>query len=898
MEYPRETPRWRRYLRFLRRDVQADIDDELRFHLEARVEELMAQGRDAASARRTALEEFGDVGQVRQGLRQIGERMTRRQRHGEWLDGWRQDLLHALRSIRRTPAMTAAIVLTLALGLGLNTAMFSLINAVFLQPPAGVAEPAALRRIWTEVNFRSGAQFWSGYHFDEFRRATAALSSLGETATYRYPSEVRLGRGESATTAVLSTATSNYFDLLGVRPALGRFFTAEEDELGNPTAVAVVSHAFWQRSMGGDRAALGQSLLLNRQPYVVIGVAAEGFTGTDLEPAEVWVPTSTTTGYGGGTPWWMDSNVNGFQLLVRLGEGIPEEAVEARLTTVLGHQEQADTTAGRRAVVRTGSIIRARGPGKKEQELEIAMRLAGVSVIVLVITCANVVNLLLARALRRRREIAVRLALGISKLRLARLVVTESMLLALMAGLAATLAATWGGVVLRRILLPDVTWMRSPLDWRVLVAAAGTAVAAGVVAGLVPAVQSGATELTENLRAGARGGFVRRSRTRTFLVAAQTAFSLMLLVGAALFVRSLAHVRALDLGFEADRLVLARVAFEETDRARDSLLPVRFAALAERLRHTPGIENAALTTLTPMSGFSMVGYFPDVDIAPDGKPMGIYWAVSPEYFATAGTRLVRGDGFPVSGGQGSLVVNESMARALWPDQDPIGRCVRFETEEAVCTTVTGVVATARWDELIEEPTPQFYLPLDHMPFAIGRGRVVVVRASGASGGAAVAAVEVVTREVFPDGVPRLQTMSAVVEPKYRPWRLGATLFTIFGVLAAVVALVGIFSTVAYGVGQRTHEFGVRAALGARLGDIVRQGIGEGLRAVALGVLAGIGLALLAGRMVASLLYGVAPSDPVAIAVVAVGLLAAALVAAGIPAVRAGRVNPVTALREE
>jgi predicted permease len=900
MEYPGQTPIWRRYLRFFRRDVPADVDDELGFHFDARIEELVSQGESADSARAQALEEFGDVAAVRRGLATIGGRMAHLEQHREWIGGWIQDISYALRSLRRAPALTATIVVTLALGLGVNTAMFSLLNAVFLKPPAAVSHPEQLRRVWTEVTFRSGPQFWSGYDFSQFQQATTALAGLGETATYRWPSEARLGRGETASTASISAATSNYFGLLGVRPALGRFFTAEEDRLGNGANVAVVSHAFWQRSLGGDRSALGQTLVLNRELYVVIGVAAEGFTGVDLEPTEVWMPVATTKGYGGATPWWMDRNVNGFQILVRLAERVRDEAVDARLTTALHIEGPKEVMTDRQAVSRTGSIITARGPGKKAQEVQIALRLAGVSLIVLLIACANVVNLLLARAIRRRREIAVRLALGISRARLARLVLTESVLLALMAGAAATLAASWGGLILRRILLPDIQWTRSPIDWRVLVAAVIAAVAAGLLAGAVPALQSGATELVATLRAGVREWFVRRSRTRSFLVAAQTAFSLMLLVGAALFVRSLSNVRALDLGFDADRLLFGRIAFESDDKSRDSLVPGRFAELAERLRGIPGIESAALATMIPMTGFSTMSYYPDVDTLQHRKPWGMFWAVSREYFVTAGTRLIRGQGFPPGGAGGSatVIVNEAMARALWPGQDPIGRCVRFEKPDAACSTIVGVVATARWDEVIEDATPQFYLPLERVGFRFGSRRVLVVRAGGAELAGVSGAVRAALREAFPDGVSRIQTMAAVLEPKYRPWRLGATLFSIFGALAAVVAVVGVFSTVSYRVGQRTHEFGVRVAMGAQVSDIVRHGLGEGLQAVALGIAAGIALALLAGRLVASLLYGVSPGDPVAIAVVALGLLAAAAAAALIPALRAGRVDPVAALRAE
>lgn len=419
------------------------------------------------------------------------------------------------------------------------------------------------------------------------------------------------------------------------------------------------------------------------------------------------------------------------------------------------------------------------------------------------------------------------------------------------------------------------------------------------MAGAIPAVQSGATELTDSLKAGTREGQVRPGRIRGALVVAQTALSLVLLVGAALFVKSLSNVRSLDLGFDAGELLFARVAFESQDPVRDSLVPARMAEVAERLRGVAGVEGAALTAMRPLSGFSTVAFYPDIDTLSHKKPEGMFWAVSAEYFATAGTRMVRGESFPAGSGAGrapAVIVNEAMADALWPGENPLGRCVRFDKPAAACSTVIGVVETARWGKLIEEATPQFYLPLESMPFAWARSsRELAVRAG--PGKAAVSAlVRSALLDAFPEGVPRITAMKGVLEPLYRPWRLGATLFSLFGLLAAMVAVMGVFSTVSYSVSQRTHEFGVRVALGAQLLDIVRQGLGEGLRSVIVGILTGIALALAAGRLVASLLYGIAPGNPGVIAIVGLGLLAAALGAALIPAWRAGRVDPVSVLR--
>ena len=318
-------------------------------------------------------------------------------------------------------------------------------------------------------------------------------------------------------------------------------------------------------------------------------------------------------------------------------------------------------------------------------------------------------------------------------------------------------------------------------------------------------------------------------------------------------------------------------------------------------RGSPGVQGTALTINTPLSGFSTRYYFPDVDTLAHEKPMGLSWAVSPGYFATAGTRLVNGHIFPlggVTGGPLFVIVNEAMARALWPGENPIGRCVRFDKADAPCSSVVGVVATVRWNGLIEEPGPQFYLPLANALDANGPDRTLVVRADAADMASVAGRVRSALRETFPDGVPRLESMAAVLEPKYRPWRLGATLFSLFGVLAALVAVVGVFSTVSYSVSQRTHEFGVRVALGAQLADIVRHGLAEGLVTVSIGVAVGIGLVLATGRLVASLLYGIRPGDPVVLTIVALALLSAATAAALVPAWRAGRVDPVAVLRGE
>lgn len=900
MQFPLGTPRWRRYLRFWRPNAHADIDDEIRFHFDARIEELLTQGVPGDEARRRAVEEFGDVHAVTRELRDIDDRLARRRGRAEWLDSIRQDVTFATRSLRGSPGVAIAIILTLALGLGVNTAVFSLLDAIFLRPPGGVAAPQHVRRLWTEHTFRTGVEYWPGYDYPTYSAVREALASRAELAIYRQPSAVKLGTGGDTPKAMLSNASSGYFHLLGARLAAGRFFTADEDRMGAGAHVAVVSHAFWNRVLGAESSALGRTIVLDREPYTVIGVVKPEFTGVDLDATDVWTPVATITGYESG-PWWMGRNVNGFQILMRPADRVSDETIESRVNTVMRRKDLVSRWGDTASVSRVGSIIRARGPGKRLQEVEIATRLGGVAIIVLLIACANVVNLLLARAVRRRREIALRLALGISRARLASLLIVESLLLAVIAGVAAILAAYWGGVLLRSILLPDIHWTRSPLDWRILVLAIAATFVAGFIAGLIPAFQSASIELTDALKAGAREGQTYRSRVRSALVMAQSALSVMLLVGAALFVQSLKNVRHLDLGFDTSRLLFAHVTFESKDKTRDAAMPARLAELATRLRSTPGIDGTAMTAMRPMWGFSTETYFPDADTITNKKPPGMFWAVSSDYFGAAGTRLIAGQPFPRASGAAmppSVLVNDAMARALWPGMSPIGRCIRFDTPDARCNVVIGVVETARFGHVIEEPTPQFYLPLENLPFPYRGTGEIVIRARESNMPAITRQVRAMLRDAFPAGSPVITQLSTALEPQYRPWRLGATLFSVFGVLALVVAAVGIYSTVSYDVNQRTQEFGIRVALGARLSDVVGHVLGGGLRTVGVGVVVGVIGALLGGRLVTSLLYGIAPSDPAVIAVVVVTLLFVATMAALGPAWRAARVDPMSALRLE
>jgi putative ABC transport system permease protein len=627
------------------------------------------------------------------------------------------------------------------------------------------------------------------------------------------------------------------------------------------------------------------------------------FTGLDLNATDIWLPLgSFGVDYIRGA-WWESPNVNGFAVLIQPTGDSAIRQIEDRATLAL-RTYYATIPWGKTDslnVAQLGSVIAARGPGEQQQEVKVATRLAGVAAIVLLIACANVINLLLARAVQRRREIAVRLALGISRARLIRLLVIESVMLGLVAGAAALLAAQWGGSILRSLLLPDVHWGTGALNLQVILFAAAASIIAGVVAGVIPAWQASRPDLTASLKAGVREGVVQKSRLRAALVVVQAALSVMLLAGAALFVKSLQNVHDLNIGFVSDRLIFASIRFDTKDSLRDAAVKPSIEPLVERLRGLPGVEQVALTGMRPMYGITWLDWFTDKTFPEGKKPSPTYFAVSPEYFAATGLRVVRGTGFPAVHGSAMprvMVINEEMARQMWPGENAIGRCMRFGKPDAPCYTIVGIVETARRDQIIEDAKGHFYLPFDNTPPRAYMDPTLVVRAKPDRLPVIAAEVRAMLREAWPSGIPNIVRMSDQLDKQYRPWRLGATLFSTFGLLALIVAAIGIYSTVSYGVTQRTHEFGVRLALGAHIGDVLRLVIGEGLRTVAIGVVIGIGLALAAGRLIASLLYGIEPTNVYVISGVAVVLLVVSAVAALAPAWRAARVDPVNALRTE
>jgi predicted permease len=625
----------------------------------------------------------------------------------------------------------------------------------------------------------------------------------------------------------------------------------------------------------------------------------------DLQAADIWVPLASMPNPSWLTkPWWETDNLMWYRAVMRVPRQFAEDDFEMRATQNLRAANSLETTMARDTtlLVRLANIVDARGPAQPGQEMIISTRLSAVALIVLLIACANVINLLLARAVRRRRETAVRLTLGISRRRLLRLFAVESMLLALMAAAAALVVGVWGGTLLRTILIPDVAWHESVMHWRVVVFTLGIALLAGFVAGMLPARQASMPDLTKDLRDGTRAG-ARRSRLRSSLIVVQAALSVLLLSGAGLFMRSLVNVRALDIGYDAGQLLYGRALFEEGEKLPLPIWDANMLRVAQELRREASIEGVARAAMIPMQGFSIVELYRQNGSEltfPQQHPA--LSSVSAEFFRTAGIRVLKGRVFTASDGsqpRAELIVNERMASMAWPGEEPLGQCLRIDqSPTSECFLVVGVVENVNFLRVIEDAaTPQYYVPLGKLP-GDWIGSTVVVRTKPNATANARAAIASAIKRAFPNEDASVVAMSETLEPEYRPWRVGATLFTAFGLLALLVAVVGIYSTVSYAVSQRTHEFGVRMALGAHLQDIVTHVVRGGVKIVAMGVALGLALTLAAGRLIVAMLYGVHPYDPAVLTGVSALLLGAAAIAALMPAWRAARVDPVRALKSE
>ena len=891
---------WRR-----RDEYDRDLAADLAAHVELLARDLQQDGLSPADALATARRRVGNVTRVRE------------QSRTAWgfpaLEAVAQDLRYALRGLRRSPGFTAAVVVTLALGIGANAAMFGVIDRLMFRPYPYLRDPGTVNRVYLEITNRGRASANIVFPYRRYLDLKADSTGI-ETFAAQTEWRFALGTGDATRVGKVAGVSASFFDLFDAPPTRGRYFFESEDTPPAGTAVAIISHALWASEFGsGD--VVGRRLRVGIVDYTIIGVAPPGFVGTLAgAPPDVFVPLTTIPvnlgPYSEGS-YLADYSWDWIQVFVRRKSGVSETAAAAVLTAsykrsrasarALNPRVLPDSVARPRAIA--GPVKQAAGPDAG-LESRVLLWVMGVAAIVLLIACANVANLMFARVIRRRREITVRLALGVSRGRLIGQFITEGLVLALTGCLAGLLVAQWSGVAIRSLLLPEGSAFNLAEDWRTLSVAIGCAIGAAMLTAIGPAFVATRMDLAATLKSGARGGTYHRSRIRAGLLVLQGALSVLLLVGAGLFVRSLANARGVPLGYDARPVVEVIPDFRgyTLDSAASVIARER---LLDAARAIPGVESAARVN-------SRLFATNTTDLRVDGvdsvAALGRFnmQVASPDYFRVLRIGILRGravDDRDRAGTPLVAVVSESMANALWRGREALGQCLYVgdatgrNAAQAPCTTVVGVAENTAQQNITDDPRFMYYMPLaQRWPHEVS---TMYLRMSGDDARGELERVRrELTRAMPGDGFVVVRPLQEIVDDRSRSWRLGATLFVAFGALALVVAAVGLYGVISYNVEQRMHELGVRVALGARGRDVVAIVVSQGVRFALAGVAIGLGLAALAARWVQPLLFQQAARDPAIYATIGVAVLLIAIAASGIPALRAARADPNVALRAE
>jgi len=819
-----------------------------------------------------------------------------------------QDIRYGLRMLARSSGFTIVVVLILAVGIGANTAIFSFVDDLLLRP-LPVERPHELVTVVTPMD-HGGVNTGFNYPlYVDYRDQSRVFAGL--IAYSNLTVSLRLGDAAEQVNAMI--VSGNYFSVLGVNAALGRTFLPEEDRTPATHPVAVVSHRFWWRRFGADPSVVGKEVRLNGHPFTIIGVTPSEFYGTivGFRP-DLYVPMMTQ-------PWVMpvlDPRHNPLQsrtfvwlnLLGRLKPGVSREQAQAAMRVLAAQIEKvAPMNTDPNVLLQDGS--RGHGHGVKELRLPLVLLMAMVG-LVLLVACANIANLLLARAMARQKEIVVRLAVGASRGRVIRQLLSESLLLAVIGGGCGLLVAIWvSHALVTAVPVNFPVHLEPSLDARVLLFALVVSLATGVVFGLAPAWQASRPDLVPALKEGAVVIEVLRRRwnLRNLLVIGQVALSLMVLVCAGLCGRSLGKLQAIELGFEPTRVLVVSVdvGLANYDDARGRRF---FADLSERVATLPGVEAVSLTEFLPLGGRGGkhgVVRIENYEIPPGQTVNWNFSIVSPDYFRTLRMPLLRGRDFTEQDAREApkvIIINEALAQRYWPNQDPVGKRVWLYTSDKDARDqnmreVVGVVKDGKFRELREAQRFMMYWPLAQSPFSVSES-YLLVRTTG-DPKALLSAVREVVRSLDPD-LPVLDIFP-LAEQKSRllaPQRMVAVLLGAFGLLGLLLAAAGIYGVMAYAVSQRTREIGIRMALGAETCDVLGLVLRHALLLVLIGVAIGSAAALVFARLLRSFLYEVSPGDPVSFIGTATALSAVALLASYIPARRAAKVDPMVALRYE
>ena len=880
---------WLRYFSFWRRDPRRDASDEFGFHLDMRARDLVARGMSESDARRQAQAEFGDAAKARSHVVRIDERMMRREARAEWWSEVTRDTRVGLRSLRNNLAFTSTAVLTAALGIGVTAAIVSAAYAILVRAlPYAAADQ--LVAIYAENTIRG----WKGSNishadFEAWRDQNRAFSSIGIWSWDTHTLSDDQNDAERVQGAEISP---HLFQLLGVQPARGRLFLPGEDVYG-AHRVVLLGDQLWRRRFAADSAIVGKTITVDGRAYVVVGVMKPGFNFPDR--GNMWVPFTMPQKEPHGNRVYAGA-------IGRLKPGVTVEQGRAdlhRIDAELQKQFPEDNRGWRAEVIPMRDDL----VGDLRQPLKVF--LGGVALVLLMV-CANVANLMLARSATRSREIAVRSALGASRARLGRQLMTESLLVAFIGGTLGVLIAWWGVRLLRFAFPGDVPpfFITLSLDSTTLVFVTAIALLTGLLFGVAPAFRGTKVNLNTALRDGARGAGqgLQRSRLRSGLVVAEVALSVVLMVGAMLLMRSYQKLEGTDLGFEERGILSARITLPGVNYPNQAATQAFYHRLLERLSTIPGVTQVGAAQGIPFSGWDVQGEM-IVEGAPPRKQgeelVSHFQSVSPDFFKAIGVPLLKGRWLTASDRDSlapAVLINETMAREAFGAADPLGKRVRQAWQKDKWATVVGVIKDYRHYRLPQPMGPATYFAYDAVP---AWQQTVVIRTSRDDPNSLTPSFRDIVRGIDPKvAIYSVQTFEQVVSRSLWRQRLQGNVLGIFAALSLLLACIGLYGVISYAVAQRTRELGVRIALGATSQNVLLLVFGQSGRLVAAGVVTGLVGAYFAVGILTSLLYGVKPNDPTTFALVPAVLAVVALGAALVPALRASRVDPIIAMRAE
>jgi putative ABC transport system permease protein len=860
-------------------EMERELDEELRHHVERQTEQNIRLGMNPEEARYAALKSFGGVEQAKE--------RSRDTRRVQWLEDIWQDLRYGARMLVKNPGFTLIAVITLALGIGANTAIFSIVNAVLLRP---FPYQAPERLVIVQERVNAGGGFSPSYpNFVDWRAQNTAFEAISAVRGNESFNFTGAGEPERLQGRLVS---AEFFSLLGVKPLVGRDFLAEEDRPG-ATPAALLSYGFWQRRFDADPSIIGQQLTLNNQSYTVVGIAPPDFQ-YGLE-ADVTVPIGLQAERfrrRGADP--------GTDVVARLKPNVSQQQGEADLNLVAAHLEQQypESNKGRRVLL---TPLHESFVGNVRQPLLILLGAVG---LVLLIACANVANLLLVRASARQKEMAVRVALGASRATLVRQLLTESVLLAASGAALGILLAFWSTSLIAAQLPNGIPRLQEAnVDGPVLVFTLAVSLLTGLLFGLAPALQASRPNLTEGLKEGERGSSGPRQRLRSVLVVGEVALTLTLLVGAGLLIQSFRRVLEVDPGFKAQNLLTMQVSINNPDGQQVANF---FEQLQQKVRNLPGVKSVAVSNGVPFGPTNFPPFLIEGRPESENKPSGLRYHVSPAYFQTMGIELLKGRLFTAEDRPNTppvVIIDEVLAQRYFPNEDPLGKRLKASAD-APGIEIVGVVRHAEPNSLdAQGPAPaQFYLNFNQIPVERLSGyvrRINLLTRTEVEPLSLASAVRGQVAALNKDqAVFNVRTMEQAVAQSVAPRRFSMLLLTAFAVVSLALASLGIYGLMSYAVAQRAREIGVRMALGAQSGNVLRLVIGQGMKLAFIGVALGLIASVAVTRTMKTLLFGVRAADPLTFIVIALLLMAVALVACWIPGRRATQVDPMVALRAE